>query len=317
MFKKLFFVLFSCVPLVVFGQGQMTQANGIAIWYETFGEKDNPPLLLIMGGCCQGVMWPQELCERMADAGFYVIRYDHRDMGLSTCCNYENEPYVLMDLANDAVGLMDAIGVEKAHLFGLSMGGFISQIIAAKYPERVQTITVMGSSCDVRPMNLGLAGLPPEEGAAVSPPTDLYVVKTNEVLQLSAKTEEEKLAQRVDVWNMLNGDGTPLDESMNRQIQKEFLARCTYPEGIANHIRMIRDERSEALIRFTSWNVQVPTIILQGSEDPIFPPDHGEALHRLIDGSEYYLVEGMGHVPNDHFFDLYIDVLKRQASLFN
>jgi pimeloyl-ACP methyl ester carboxylesterase len=313
MLKRLLLLLFCCAPLVAFSQGQIAKANGIAIWYETFGEKENTPLLLIMGGCCQGVLWPKVFCEKLAKEGFYVVRYDHRDMGLSTYFDFAKEPYYLMDLVDDAIGLMDAIEIKKAHLFGLSMGAGIAQIMAAHYPERIASITVMGSTCDLRPMNLGLAGLPPEENPLVSPPTTRYLAWMQAFIHRSPETEEGKLTQRIGVWAMLNGEKLPFNEKISREIHSEFLARCKYPEGIANHIQMLRDEKSEGLIRSTLSKIKVPTIILHGSEDPIFPPDHGEALHRLIEGSEYHLVEGMGHVPNDQLFDLYIDCLKRQA----
>ncbi len=313
MFKKMISFLLSGVPLFA-GQGEIVKANGIDIWYETFGEKENPSLLLIMGGCCQGVIWPKVFCERLAKEGFYVIRYDNRDTGLSTCFNLETNPYDLMDMAKDAIGLLDAIGVKKAHLFGVSMGGWLAQIIGAYYPEKIETITVMGSSCEIRPMNLAYAGLPPEPDAILSPPTPEYLAWMKEFMKLSPKTDEENLAQRLEGWNKLNGQKVPLDETINREIHTEFLSRLRYPQGIVNHVIMMRSPRSEELVRKTPSKIQLRVVILQGSEDPIFRADHGEALHHLIAGSEYRFVEGMGHVPNDHFFDLYVDILKRQAS---
>ena len=313
MFKKVIFSLLACLP--VFGsQGQIAQANGIELWYETFGKKENPALLLIMGGCCQGVIWHKAFCERLADEGFYVIRYDHRDSGLSSCFDFDKDPYDLMDVTKDAVGVLDAAGVEKAHLFGVSMGGFISELMAAYYPERVHTITVLGSSPDMRPGNLAFAGLPPEEDAPLSPPTAHYLEWMKEFLKILPQTDEERLAQRLDGWNRLNGQKVPLDEETNREIHTEFLSRLRYPQGIVNHVAMLNGEQSERLIRTAPSKIKVPTVILQGSEDPIFPPDHGEALSRAIEGSEYVFVEGMGHIPNDRFYDLYIEILKRQAA---
>src|ERR1700722_20304356 len=95
--------------------GQIAKANEIDIWYETFGDEKSKPLLLIMGGCCQGVLWHRQFCESLADEGFYVIRYDHRDSGFSSCYDYETNPYGLMDMAKDAIGLLDAIGIQKTH----------------------------------------------------------------------------------------------------------------------------------------------------------------------------------------------------------
>lgn len=295
------------------GQGKIAKANEIDIWYETFGNKKNPSLLLIMGGCCQGVLWPQEFCERLASEGFYVIRYDHRDAGLSTCFDFDTNPYNLMEMTQDVVGLLDAIGIERAHLFGVSLGAFLSEMMAAYYPERVNTILLLSSSCELRPMNLAYAGFPSEKDAIYSSPTQEYLNWMQEFMKLSPHTEEEKLAQRIDGWNKLNGQKIPLDEKINREIHQEFLSRLCHPQGILNHIKMLNTRHSEDLFRSTPSKIKVPTVVLQGSEDPIFPPDHGIGLAQKIKHSKYFLVEGMGHVPGDHFYDLYIRILKEQA----
>lgn len=313
MFKKILATLVSGLSLFA-GQGQIVQTNEIDIWYETFGNKQDPALLLIMGGCCQGVLWDKGFCERLASEGFYVIRYDHRDTGLSSSIDFEKNPYDLMDMTKDAVGVLDAAGVEKAHIFGVSLGGFLSEILAAYYPERVHTITILGSSCDIHPMNLAYAGLPMDEKWTFSPPTPQYLEWMKGFLAIPPQTEDEKLAQRLEGWNMLNGQVFPLNEEINREIHTEFLARFRYPEGIINHVTMLRAESSENLVLTTPSKIKVPTIIIQGSEDPIFPPDHGEALSLAIEGSEYFYIKGMGHIPSDHFYDFYIHLLKKQAA---
>ncbi len=313
MLRKILSCLLSSLTLFA-AQGQVATANEIDIWYETFGEKENPALLLIMGGCCQGVLWDRAFCERLADEGFYVIRYDHRDSGLSACFDFEKNPYSLMDMTRDAVGVLDIVDVEKAHLFGVSMGGFLAELMAGYFPERVHTILVMGSSSDIRPSNLAWAGFPPEENARFSSPAPQYLAWMKEFMKLSPQTDEEKLAQRLEGWNRLNGEKIPLNEETNRAIHTEFLSRLRYPQGIINHILMLRNEQSEAFVQTVPSLIKVPTVVLQGSEDPIYPPDHGEALSRAIENSEYFLVEGMGHIPNDHFYDFYIAILKRQVS---
>jgi len=247
MVKEFFTCLLSSLTLFA-GQGQVATANGIDIWYETFGKKEDPAVLLVMGGCCQGVLWDTKFCQRLADAGFYVIRYDHRDAGLSSCFDFEKNPYSQMDMTKDAVGVLDAAGVEKAHLFGVSLGGLLSELMAGYFPERVHTILALGSTCDIRPMNLAYAGLPPEENAALSPPSSRYVDWMQEFMKLTPQTDEEKLAQRLEGWNRLNGQKIPLNEETNRAIHLEFLSRLRYPQGIVNHITMLRMEQSEALV---------------------------------------------------------------------
>ena len=135
-----------------------------------------------------------------------------------------------------------------------------------------------------------------------------------EYMKLSPLTNEELLRQRLEGWNELNGEKIPLNEATNQEIHQAFLSRLRYPQGMINHIVMLQEESSEVLVRTAPAKIKVPTVILQGSEDPIFPLDHGEALSRAIENSRYFLVEGMGHIPNDHFYDFYIDILKSQVS---
>lgn len=309
-------LLSSSINFSIFvSQGQIAKVQEVDIWYEAFGNKGNPTLLLIMGGCCQGILWPRKFCECLASNGFYVIRYDHRDSGLSTCFDFNTNPYSLMDMTQDAVGVLDAAGIEKAHLFGVSLGGFLAELMAAYYPERVNSILLFGSTCELRPMNLAYACLPPEKTAIYSPPAQEYLSWMQEFMKLTPPTEEEKLAQRIDGWNKLNGQKFPLDERVNREIHQEFLSRLRFPQGILNHIAMLNSRQSEDLLRTAPSKIRIPTVILQGSEDPIFPPDHGAGLAQKIQHSKYILVEGMGHVPSNHFYDLYIRILKEQALL--
>ncbi len=294
--------------------GQFAEANGIKIWHETFGNKENPTILLIMGACAQGILWPKAFCEKLANEGHYVIRYDHRDAGLSTCFNWAENPYDLKDMANDAVGLLNALGVKRAHLFGVSLGAYLAELMAIDHPEKVDTITLMGAARDIRPMNRALAGLPRSEGIAFSSPTSAYLAWMKEFMKLTPQNEKEQLAHRLEGWNQLNGFKIPLNDEMNRKVHLEFLSRLTYPQGMANHMAVLASKSAEEWVQKIPSRIKVPTAILQGSEDPIVRPDHGEALHHDIPHSEYFLVEGMGHVPNDHFFDFYIDVLKKQVS---
>lgn len=293
--------------------GEIAKVNEIDIWYETFGDKKNKPLFLIMGGCCQGILWHAAFCERLASEGFYVIRYDHRDSGLSTCFDFKKQSYGLMEMAKDAVALLDYLEIEKAQLFGVSMGAFIAEIIAGYFSHIVSSILLLGSTCEIRPMNLAYAGKPAEEDAELSPPKKMYLSWMKEFVKLSPQTFEERVAQRMEGWNRLNGTEFPLDNNLNRELQAQFLSRLQYPQGILNHIAMLNTLQSEKLVRLVPSKIQIPVVILQGSEDPIFPPDHGQALRKQIKHSEYLAVRGMGHVPNDHFYSLYIDILKKQT----
>jgi pimeloyl-ACP methyl ester carboxylesterase len=311
MLKKLIFLCLSITfAFSVQAEEGIAEANGIEIWYETFGSKEDPALLLIMGGCCQGIMWPTELCQQFADEGFYVIRYDHRDSGYSTCFDFEKNPYDLSDMAVDAIGLLDYLEIEQAHLCGLSMGGPIAELMSVIYPEKIQTITLMATSCEFRPLLLAFFGLPPEEGA-LSSPLKVYTDWMKEFLDAPPKNDEEKLEQRLMGWRILNGTVVPFEAERYREIHREFLTRALHPESIGNHVPAIK--KSEALVREIPSQVKVPTLIFHGSEDPILPPDHGQALANSIASSKYVFIEGMGHVPNCHFYKLWIKAIKQHA----
>ncbi len=299
---------------IVAGEGQFAKANGIDIWYETFGSKDQPALLLIMGGNCQGVLWPVKFCERLAEEGFYVIRYDHRDAGLSTCFDFEKDPYDLLEVTKDALGLLDFIGIEKAHLFGISMGGSVAQVMAAYFPERVSSIAIMASTCDVRPMNLALKGLPPEEGL-LSSPVKQYASQQGAVPKKPYEHDNDYLEKRVARWHFMSGFVVPFDEDFYRSLHKECLGRLRRVDVLKNHY--LASARSEGIVRSVPFQIRVPTLIFQGSEDPVFPPDHGEALAKAIAGSKYVFVHGMGHVPNKYFDDLLIEQIKLHTQSSN
>lgn len=290
----------------------LVKANGINIWYETFGQKNDPPLLLIMGGCCQGMMWPTEFCEQLAAEKFYVIRYDHRDTGYSTCFDFEINPYNIFDMTKDALGLLDALEIKKAHLCGLSMGGPIAELLSVYYPERVLTITLMATSCDFRPMNLAYAGLPPEENS-LSRTKEIYLSWMRQFLACPPKNQEEAFEQRMSCWRILNGTVAPFEETLYRELHRLFLFRSKSPESIKNHIKVCSN--SEHIVKAVPQQVRVPTLIFHGTEDPIVPPDHGEALAKAISKSRYFLIDGFGHVLNIQFYTFMIGKIK-ELSLF-
>ena len=121
--------------------GRIVSVKSINIWYETFGNETDQAILLIMGNSAQGIMWPDDFCQTIANNNRYVIRFDNRDTGLSTCLDFDETPYNLFDLAKDALGLLDALQIKKAHIVGLSMGGSIAQLLAITNADRIFSIT--------------------------------------------------------------------------------------------------------------------------------------------------------------------------------
>jgi pimeloyl-ACP methyl ester carboxylesterase len=295
-------------------QGQIAQANGIEIWYETFGSSKDPAFLLLAGGggYCQGVLWPVNFCERLAKEGFYVIRYDNRDAGLSTCLDFDKNPYTLLDITKDTVGLLDALKIEKAHFFGLSMGGLVAKIIAAHYPERVHSISFTGSTCDVEPMNRAIKGLPPKEGA-LSSPSEGYLSYIKQASSTSCDSDKEKIQKNVDAWHLLSGSKAPFDKNLYHSLFKECISRTKRSDVFMNHF--FASTLSEDMVRSVPPLIKVPTLIIQGSEDPLFGPDHGEALAKMIQTSTYMLVEGLGHAPSSYFDDFFVEELTKHAKI--
>jgi pimeloyl-ACP methyl ester carboxylesterase len=286
-------------------------ANNINIWYETFGHRSHPAFLLMMGGCSQGILWPTAFCEMLAQLDFFVIRCDHRDVGLSTYFNFEAQPYNLLDMAKDAASLLDYLEIRAAHLFGLSMGGPIAELISTHYPNQVLTLNLISTSCDFRPMNRAYSGLPEETNYPLARTKDIYLHWMKNFLKESPTELEAQLRQRLDCWRILNGSSIPFEEELYREIHLQFLRRQTNLESLKNHLLVCQN--SEQLIQTAPHKVKVPTLIFHGSEDVIFPIDHGEALAAAIPHSQYIPVEGMGHVLNKHFYNLILRELKKHA----
>ncbi len=262
-------------------------ANGLTLFYETFGKPSDPPLLLVMGLGAQMLLWEESFCEKLANAGHYVIRYDNRDVGLSSKIEGGPAPdigkamagdassaaYTLWDMADDAVGLMDSLGIGKAHIVGASMGGMIVQAMAIKHPDRVLSMTSIMSTTG----NPAVGQPTPEAmGALLSPPP------TN---------REEAIASGIRTWKVISGT-FPFDEGRIGQRTAMMYDRNFYPAGIARQLVaiMASGDRTEAL-----KSVTVPTLVVHGEVDPLVTPTGGRATAEAIPGAELLMVPGMGH----------------------
>jgi pimeloyl-ACP methyl ester carboxylesterase len=267
-------------------------ANGIQIEYETFGDLSGRPLLLIIGLGGQMIHWDGDLCKDFAARGHYVIRFDNRDVGLSTKFGKAgvpnlpeifgkllrgekvNPPYTLDDMANDAVALLDALHIPKAHLCGMSMGGMIAQTIAIRRPERVLSLTSIYST----------TGNP-----QVPQP------KPEIIALLTAPPPAERQAfieHMLRLMKAISGPGFPPDEPWTRKIMEETYDRSFYPEGVARQLVAIltQGNRVPALS-----SVKVPSLVIHGTGDPLVSVEGGKDTARAIPGAELMLIEGMGH----------------------
>jgi pimeloyl-ACP methyl ester carboxylesterase len=276
-------------------------ANGITIEYETFGHPSSPPVLLIMGLGGQLLAWDPAFCQELADAGFYVIRYDNRDVGRSTwfddaglpdlaefMAGTGTPPYTMADMAADAAGLLESLGLPSAHIVGASMGGMIAQTFAIEYPERTRTLVSIMSTTGDR--DAGQAH--PEALAAlfVAPPAN----------------RAEATEQGVKSWRVIGSPGFPFDEEAVRQRTGAAYDRAFHPAGTARQLAavMSQPDRTPALA-----NVRVAALIIHGEADPLVDPSGGKATAAAIPGARLKLIPGMGHdLPPELFGELVADL---------
>ena len=269
-------------------------ANGIQLEYETHGDPTNPPLLLIMGLGAQLTLWPIELVEALVARGYHVIRYDNRDIGLSQKFGAHGIPkfrrvalmrllglraklpYRLTDMAADAMGLLDALGIKQAHVVGASMGGMIAQLVAATYPERVLSLTSIMSTT-------GNRKVPPARKEAMAALLDRAP---------AGATLEDVLPIGFRVSKAIGSPGYPADETRLRErIERDF-KRSFYPEGAARQISAILDDGDR---RKRLKAVKAPTLVIHGLDDPLVPVEGGRDTAAHIPGAQLLEIPGMGH----------------------
>jgi pimeloyl-ACP methyl ester carboxylesterase len=249
------------------------KSNGVELEYETFGDRGGAPLLLIGGLGTQLTTWDEEFCELLASHGFHVIRFDNRDAGLSTWMA-AGDAYTLDEMAADAVGLLDALGVPAAHLVGASMGGFIAQLIALDYPDRVLTLTSMISGPS------GEDQLQPTAQAMALLMTPL------------PDAREERIDLALHSKNQLLGPADPFDESYERERIAIAVDRAYNPAGFVRQLQAIGSAPSR-LPRLSS--LRIPTLVVHGDADILVPVENGRRVAAAIPGARLLEISGMGH----------------------
>lgn len=267
-------------------------AHGIQLEYDTFGDRSGRPLLLIMGLGGQMIMWDEGFCEALAADGHFVVRFDNRDIGLSTHFDehglpdlaelmtaFESggpatSPYSLDDMADDTAGLLEALELESAHVCGASMGGMIAQTVAIRHPERVKSLVSIMSTT-------GEPGLPGPTAEAM------------QVLISPAPTNREEAIERgVKTWSIIGSPGFPFDEPRTRERAAAFFDRAHHPQGQARQLAAIVAHGSR---RPALRELSVPTLVIHGDSDPLVPIEGGRDTAAAVPGAELLVIEGMAH----------------------
>ncbi len=267
-------------------------ANGIELAYEDFGDPAAPAMLLIMGLGAQLIFWPDALVEGLVARGFRVVRFDNRDVGQSTQFNHRPAParwqyaaalfglpsglpYSLRDMANDAVGLMDALDIARAHIVGASMGGMIAQIVAAEYPLRVLSLTSIMSSSGRR----GLPGPSPE-------------LRNMFLSRRPLRSRDEAIDAGTRLYAAIGAPGSPRDGDELRALLTRAYDRGFNPAGTARQLgAIVADGSRAARLR----RIRVPTLVIHGDADPLVPLAAGKDTAAHVSGARLEIIAGMGH----------------------
>ena len=269
------------------------ESNGIRLYYDTFGDRNARPLVLVIGLATPMVAWPEPFCRRLADAGHFVVRFDNRDCGRSGKMDEMpvpdlerligrkamgmslDVPYTLRDMAEDALGLMDVLGLEKAHLCGSSMGGMIGQILALEHPERLASLISFMSTT-------GEPDLPHSTPAARKammgmPPTD------------SRAAYQDYL---VELCRIFADDSEAYDPGVQAEIAGEMYDMGLYPIGFVRQMAAIlaSEGRRDAL-----KSLKVPTLVIHGDRDTVVSVEHGKDTAAAIPGAKFLEIAGLGH----------------------
>jgi pimeloyl-ACP methyl ester carboxylesterase len=256
----------------------IVQVDGAEICTEPFGARVDPAILLVHGVGASMLWWEDEFCTMLADAGRFVIRYDHRDTGRSTTYEPGRPGYTDADMVADAVGVLDGYNVPTAHVVGVSAGGAFAQLLALVFPDRVRSLVLISTS----PATAGERDLPP--------PTDAFgaFVATAEV---DWSDPESVIEYQVGYSRVLAGDRRPFDEQSQRALVRRDVERARNVAALQNHDAIPESGRSYLPLS----SIAAPTLVIHGTADPMLPPAHGEALAAEIPGARLRLLDGAGH----------------------
>ena len=285
---------------------EFAQVGAIELCFETFGSAEDPAMLLVMGLGTQMIAWPEGFCRQLAGRGFFVIRYDNRDVGRSTQMRQHRPPtllqlllrdkraakYSLADMAADGIGLLDRLGIERAHVAGASMGGMIAQIMAARHPDRVLSLASMMSNTGHRWK--GTPGL------------SIYPI----FIRRPARDRERAIESTVSVFRQIGSPGFPFDEETTRKAVELGYERGYNPAGSGRQLAAIlaAGDRTAELRGIT-----VPTVVIHGTKDQMVRPSGGRATAAAIADARLVTIDGMGHDLPTAAWDRIVDAIVANA----
>jgi pimeloyl-ACP methyl ester carboxylesterase len=275
--------------------GPMPRAtsNGVQIEYETFGDPSGAPLMLISGLGSQMIGWDEELCGLLTGTGFYVIRFDNRDAGLSTWMD-AGATYTLDDMAADAAGLLDGLRIPAAHIVGASMGGFVAQLVALNHPDKVLTLTSIMSGPN------GEDSVPPTPAAR------------DVLLAPAPDTREERIEQGLAAKKAYLGPDDPFDEAYERRKVAAAVDRAYHPAGFVRQLMAINAAPSR-IPRLRA--VRVPALVVHGDADILVPIENGRRVAAAIPGARFLEIPGMGHAIPKRIWPELVDAIAEMARM--
>lgn len=288
----------------------------VKIWSEEFGAAGAPPVLLIMGSMSQAVLWPEQFIDRLVAGGRRVIRYDHRDTGMSETVDFSTRPYTWDDIKNDVYRVLDAHGLESAHLVCHSAGGLLGQLIAVEQPHRVRSLTVIGSSPlgggEGRVLMRALMGEPALPGDLPEPSPEFVTFFRTLMTAPPAADRHDRITSMVAEQRVLHGTGIPFDEAAAYDLQARIHDRARDLSAAAHH-RLAAAARPDFEPVGVLHRVQAPTLVVEGSHEPV-KPGHGALIAEQIPGARLLILAGMGHtLPPEVHAELAAAVLTHTA----
>lgn len=270
---------------------KVIESQGNQITTQSFGSPTDPAILLVMGATASMLGWPDRFCDTLVKHGLYVIRFDHRDTGQSTTRPFGQIDYTVEDMAADTLAILDAYGLSRAHVMGMSLGGLISQMIALQHPTRILSLTLISSE------PLGWDGLP------LPYISDEFLdhFRTIDTLDWTNKNAVADFLLRSE--ELSTGTGQDFDEPHTRSRIEQILARTESPASMFNHGRVTTKQDWAGKFH----NITCPVLVIHGEEDPILPVANGQALACGIAGSELLILPEIGHELPPSTFQIIAD----------